>query len=110
MVESPRDPVRAALAPLIHGRGWIRALAGLNFVLGALLALTILGGLLGAFFAWVGAVLWQSARALDQAAQSPPQDDTHLVRAMERLAFHFFLQVGFLMVGVALVLLWHLVA
>lgn len=110
MAEVPKDPLRAAVAPLIQGRGWVRGLAWLNFVLAAFMVLTVIGGLVGAFFFWVGAVLWQSARALDQVAQAPAQDDTHLVRSMERLAFHFFLQVGFLMAGVALVLLGHLAA
>lgn len=102
------DPIRLAMAPLIQNRGWIRALAVLHFVLGGFMVLTVVGGLVAAYFFWVGAVLIQAARALDRAVQVPAAGDAPLELAMERLAFHFLLQVGFLMGCAGLALLWRL--
>lgn len=110
MAESWNDPIRAAMAPLIQNRGWVRGLAALHFVLGGILVLTVIGGLLAAYFFWVGAVLWQGASALDQAARDRAAGDEPLVRAMDRLAFHFLLQVGFLMLCAILALAWRLFA
>lgn len=90
--------LRNACAPLLDHLRWLKALAILNFTLAGLLALTVVGLLLAWFFVWVGHVLWRAVQALDAAARDPDRFDAHVADAMDRIAFHFMMQVALLVV------------
>lgn len=102
--------LRGACAPLLDHPGWLKALAILNFTLAGLLALTVVGLLLAWFFVWVGHVLWRAVRALDAARREPERFDAHVAEAMDRIAFHFMMQVALLVVLLGVGALVSLVA
>lgn len=101
---SDRDDaqVRAACAVMVNHAGWTRTLGMLNFVMGGLFALTIVGLLLTWVFVWIGLVLMRAARALDDARANPARQDQAVREAMRQLAFHFTQQA--MILGVLLVL------
>lgn len=103
--------LRNACAPLLDHLRWLKGLAILNFTLAGLLALTVVGLLLAWFFVWVGHVLWRAVQALDAADRDPDPDrfDAHVVDAMDRIAFHFMMQVALLVVLVGVGLMVSLV-
>jgi hypothetical protein len=110
MADTREAELRGACASLVHHVGWTRALALLNFVLGGLLALTLVGLVLAWFFIWLGVVLNRAAKALDEARARPEHFDAAMAEAMRQVAFHFIMQVmmllGLLGLGVVVSLFW----
>lgn len=98
MVDRSNAELRAACAVLMNHPGWLRALAVLNFTLGGLLALTVVGLLLAWCFVWIGWVLNRAAGALEVAARQPERFDAAMIEAMRQVAFHFIMQVVMMLI------------
>lgn len=95
------NPAATIMAPLVRGSLWIKLLAVMLILGGALQALSIIGILWAWVPIWLGVLLFQAIGAAEQAAATGDADAA--VRANDRLRLFFMIQ-GLLML-VALLLM-----
>ncbi len=98
--------VQELSAPLASGRGWIKFLAILTIIGGALQALTIVGIIFAWLPIWLGVLLFQSASGMEQASING--DATTFVTAQNKLRLYFMIQAILIIVMFALVILFFL--
>src|SRR5690606_20838927 len=69
-MQTALDDVRAIMRPLTDGKLWMKLLAVMMIITGALQVLTIIGILWAWLPIWLGVLLFQSASAAEQASAS----------------------------------------
>jgi hypothetical protein len=103
-MEDRNEIVRELAAPLAAGRGWMKFLAILSIVSGALGALSIIGIIWAWLPIWLGVLLFQAASGVEQAAISG--DLASFVVAQNRLKLYFVINGVMIIVGFALAMLF----
>ncbi len=97
------DLVRRFAAPLARASGWMKFVAVLAIVGGALYVLTIVGIVVAWLPIWLGVLLWQAA---DAAGRAEAEGDPALLdRALDRLRLLFTVYGVVALVGIVLVVL-----
>lgn len=64
------ESVRRLIRPIDEARGWMKLLAVLLIIQGALAAITIIGLLIAWLPIWLGILLWQSAERAQRAREA----------------------------------------
>ncbi|MEX2278529.1 MAG: DUF5362 family protein [Acidimicrobiia bacterium] len=98
---APATPVRSdavayVIEPLHRSRNWMKFLAVLLFIAGALNALSVIGLIVAWIPVLVGVFLWQAATALEDGQQTSDVD--RLRRATEKIR-HLFMTYAVLAVA-----------
>lgn len=97
------EVVRRFAAPLARASGWMKFVAVLAIVGGALYVLTIVGIVVAWIPIWLGVLLWQAA---DAASRAEAEGDAALLdRALDRLRLLFTVYGVVALVGLALAVL-----
>jgi hypothetical protein len=96
--------VRQLSAPLASGRGWMKFLAILTILGGALQVLSIIGILWAWLPIWLGVLLFQAATGMDQA--SIGGDAAAFVAAQGKLRLYFMIQGILIIIGFAFAVLF----
>lgn len=94
------NPTSTIMAPLVHGKMWIKLLAVMLILGGALQALTIVGILWAWVPIWLGVLMFQAIGAAEQAVATG--DPATAVRANEKLRLFFMIQGLLMLVGLVL--------
>ena len=100
---SNTDLVRRFAGPLARASGWMKFVAILAIVTGALYVLTIVGIVVAWLPIWLGVLLWQAADAASRAEAEG--DATLLDRALDRLRLLFTINGVVALVGIGLMVL-----
>jgi hypothetical protein len=102
---APSDMLGYVMEPLHRVRNWMKFLAVLLFIAGAMNALSVIGLVFAPIPVLVGVFLWQAASAIEDGV--PTSDVDRLRRATEKLR-HLFMTYAVLavaaLVGFALLL------
>jgi hypothetical protein len=84
------NPVRELSFPLHEGRGWIRFLGWVSLLHGIVLGMTIVGLLVAWLPIWMGVLLLQSAKAVENAHQTGEKHS--LLLSLVKLKTYFVVQ------------------
>ena len=102
---APADSLGYVMEPLHRARNWMKFLAVLLFIAGALNALSVIGLIVAPIPVLIGVFLWQAAAAIEDGV--PAADAHRLRRATEKLR-HLFMTYAVLavagLIGFALLL------
>ncbi len=94
------DLVRRLAGTLARASGWMKLVAVLAIVAGALYVLTIVGIVVAWIPIWLGVLLWQAADAASRAEAD--SDPVLLERALDRLRLLFTVYGVIALVGIVL--------
>lgn len=103
------QPVQALSTPLYQSKGWMKLLAIVFIISGALIALSIIGIIIAWVPIWIGVVLFQAASATEQAYNSGSSDA--MLLAQNKLKSYFTIMGVFTLIIVilyALMIVWAL--
>lgn len=100
-MDDASNDVRAIVRPLTDGKFWMKLLAVMMILSGALQALTIVGILVAWLPIWLGVLLFQAAAAAEDASASG--DATVATRATDKLRLFFMIQGILMLIGLVLV-------
>lgn len=81
--------IKTVSAPIYRGKGWMKLTGIVSLIYGALTALSIIGIIFAWIPIWIGALLVQSANAIEQAYEEENKDS--LLTSLEKLRTYFFL-------------------
>ncbi|MEO6967570.1 MAG: DUF5362 family protein [Rhodanobacteraceae bacterium] len=98
--------VQELSTPLASGRGWIKFLAILTIIGGALQVLSIIGILWAWLPIWLGVLLFQAASGMEQASING--DVATFVMAQNKLRLYFMIQAIMIIIAFALAILFLL--
>jgi hypothetical protein len=98
--------VKEVSAPLFQSKFWLKLLGILSIVYGALIAITIVGIVIAWLPIWMGVLLFQSAKNVEQAQQNGTKD-TFLV-SQQKLKTFFTIAGVLALIGIIAGLLMFL--
>lgn len=93
------ESVRRVIRPIDESRGWMKLLAVLLIIQGALAAITIIGLLIAWLPIWVGVLLWQSADRAQRASEAG--DESIAVDALAKIKTIFTIYGVLALIAVA---------
>ena len=100
------NQTRETSAPLFEARRWMKLLGGIALLMGFWLILSIAGILIAWLPIWLGALLFQSARAAERAHLHGDQES--LIRALQKLKTCFAVTGGIFLLVLVVVIVFTL--
>jgi len=98
------DTVRRVVRPLASAKFWIKLVAGVSFVGGVLYALTIIGLVIAWLPIWIGVLLWQAAKRVEEAEATGSEEAA--TEALGKLGTLFTIYGVLTLIGLILTALW----
>jgi uncharacterized membrane protein len=95
--------VQDAALPLYQAKGWLKFVAVLMIIVGALYALTIVGLIVAWLPIWMGVLLWKAADGVQQARDAGSAEQ--FILAQQKLKTYFTIMGVTALVSIVLVVL-----
>jgi hypothetical protein len=102
-IPSNASDVREISLPIFQCKGWMRFLAVLSILDGAVCVFTVVGIVIAWLPIWVGVLLWQSSSRIERAEQAG--DKASLVASLGKLKTYFVIQGVITLLGIIFVVL-----
>lgn len=103
MQQNDSETVRELSRPLYESKFWLKLVAVMMLVYGALTAITVVGLIVAWLPIWMGVLLFQTASAAEAAQTGGDRDE--MLRAMSKLKTYFTIMGVLTLVGIVIMAL-----